>query len=128
MAETFIIQEERARIDDIIDEVGVGWTKLADGEDGQMWVVGGMRVIWSVAIEMDGRVWMHVSMSRLNQLPTYHDQKRVKGLFIGEDRWAYSVWSPSAQHVNLHSNVLHLWAPLTGEPPLPDFARGGASI
>lgn len=124
------IQQEWFRIEEVIDEVAFDrWHKLRDGEDGQAWeTTDGMRVIWSVAREQDGEVWMHVSISRFDRLPSYGDQVRVKNLFIGIERYAYSVWPPVEKHVNIHERCLHLWSRLTGDPPLPDFTRGGASI
>lgn len=110
------------------------WTMLADGVDGQMWTTRTeavsltLRVIWSVAEELDERIWLHVSVSRPDRLPSYLDLQRAKTLFVGDDRVAYSVWPRASHHVNIHERCLHLWAPLTGDDPLPDFTRGGASI
>lgn len=104
------------------------WTMFQDGDDGEAWTCGDVRVIWSVAKELDDRHWLHVSVSRSTRLPSYSDMTRVKDLFIGDDAIAYSVFAPDAQHVNIHQNCLHLWAPLDGDLPLPDFTRGGRSI
>ena len=34
----------------------------------------------------------------------------VKRDFVGEDRYAYSIWPPREQHVNIMPYCLHLWA------------------
>lgn len=91
----------------------------------------GLRVLMSVGRESDGRLWQHVSVSHPKRMPGWEDLQLVKGLFIGE-RYAYQVHPPKEAHYTLAgpgrmSRVLHLWAPLEGDPPLPDFlaARGG---
>ena len=84
----------------------------------------GMKVIVSVG-EYDGREWMHVSMSREDRLPSYNDMKHVKEIVIGNDRWAAQLFPPVENHVNIHPFCLHLWAPLTGSLPWPNFGEGG---
>lgn len=88
----------------------------------------GLRVIVTTADFPDGRDWMHISVSRADRLPNWDDLKLVKSTFAGNDRYAYQVFPPADQHVNIHDFCLHLWVPLTGEPPLPDFTRGGNTI
>ena len=118
--ERFVIGERLAQPD---------WLRLERSEDGEAWQTdAGLRVIWSIATEEDGRPWLHVSASRADRRPSYSDLARVKELFIGPERAAYSVWAPASEHVNIHPNCLHLWAPLSGGSPLPDFTRGGGSI
>lgn len=88
-----------------------------------------LRVIWSEAIEDDGRSWRHVSISaRSAPLPTWEELEWVRTRFIG-DRFAYQVHAPADEHVNL-SEVLHLWACMDGPTGrvLPDFTQGGRSI
>ncbi len=85
----------------------------------------GLRVIATVAIEKDDRRWLHVSCSRRARIPSYEDLAAVKELFVGRDRLALQVFPPAAEHVNYHPHTLHLWSPLTGERPTPDFRRGG---
>ncbi len=98
----------------------------------------GLRALVSAGIEEDGRRWLHVSVSRRGRTPSWEDLDAVKRLFIGDERYAYQVHPPRAEHYNGQltgalgdpgrvGNVLHLWAPLEGESPLPNFlrARGG---
>jgi hypothetical protein len=95
----------------------------------------GLRVLVSAGIEEDGRRWLHVSVSRPNRCPSWEDMDAVKRIFVGDHRVAYQVHPPRAEHYNAlpagggprWGTVLHLWAPLEGEPPLPSFlrARGG---
>jgi len=75
----------------------------------------------------DGKVWMHVSLSYPNRLPTYEDMVVVKREFIGDDRVAYQVFPDKEKHINHHPYCLHLWCCLEG-PILPDFSFGGLTI
>jgi hypothetical protein len=96
--------------------------------------VNGLRVLVSAGVEEDGRKWLHVSASRPNRCPSWEDMDEVKRVFVGDARTAYQVHPPRQEHYNYGSGrgprvgtVLHLWAPLEGDPPLPNFlrARGG---
>jgi len=114
-----------------------GWVRLeAPGPAFICQGLGGLRdvmVLFSVGVENDGRKWIHVSLSRPNRLPSWEDIQAVKDLFIGTERYAYQVLPPKLEHYSLPQGrprsgyVLHLWAPVSGEPPLPNFlkARGG---
>jgi len=93
----------------------------------------GVRVIINVSVEEDGRKWMHVSVSRASHCPSWEEMDAVKRIFIGDDRTAYQVHPPRAEHYSYTAPegtlgprvVLHLWAPLEGELPLPNFLRSG---
>lgn len=84
----------------------------------------GLRVIVSTSDFEDGREWMHISMSREARMPNYDDMKRAKAVFA-EDCYAIQVFPPPSQHINIHQFCLHLWVPLTGSHPLPDFGALG---
>lgn len=105
------------------------WRLVEKGEDGAayMCTTAPIAVIVSASTEADGRRWLHVSLSRPSRIPSWEDTKNVKEIFIG-DRYAYSVLPPRAKYVNINPHVLHLFAPLEGDPPLPDFTRGGNSL
>ncbi len=83
----------------------------------------GLRVIVSTG-EFDGREWMHISMSRADRIPSYEDMKRAKAVFA-EERFGYQVFPPPADNVNIHQFCLHIWVPLSGELPLPNFGKAG---
>jgi hypothetical protein len=97
----------------IDDAGGSCWQKLGDE----------LSVIVSESIERDGRVWLHVSMSRPTRLPTWSDMRRVKDAFIGKERKAIQVFPPDSEYVNQHPYCLHLFCCLDGDV-LPDFRRG----
>lgn len=93
----------------------------------------GVSVIFTASVEGDGRRWIHLSVSRPDRIPGWEDLSAVKRIFIGDERFAYQVIPPQREHYTLpdrpgrSGKVLHLWAPVDGEPPLPNFlaARGG---
>lgn len=103
-----------------------GWEVIKQWGDGfaVRQISGGLRVIVDCETKEDGREWLHVSASREKWNPTHEDMALVKRDFIGEDRYAYSVWAPSHNHVNIHPYCLHLWA-LMDSPDgkvLPEFS------
>lgn len=117
-----------------------GWVRLrAPGPAFDCRGIGGLsglRVLMSAGVEADGARWLHVSVSRQSRCPSWEDMDAVKRLFIGDERHAYQIHPPRAEHFAAPplpagprvGTVLHLWAPVDGAPRLPDFlrARGGA--
>ena len=87
----------------------------------------GLNVLMSVARQLDGKWWLHVSLNRRNQIPSYKDITEVKRLFIGDNKTAIQVFPPRAKHVNISPTTLHLWHCLDGDVT-PDFTQGTGSI
>lgn len=84
--------------------------------------------ILSCSIEADGRAWLHLSVSHRKRIPTHGEMRVVKELFLC-DREAYSVIPPRERYVNLHPNVLHLFALIDEKlAALPDFTAGTGSL
>lgn len=79
-----------------------------------------------VQVEPDG-FWLHISLSRRDRVPSYHDLKRVKALFVGTKRKAVMVFPSDDEHYNLHPYCLHLYAPLDADP-LPDFRHASGAL
>jgi len=101
------------------------WTVLETSDGGAAFRRGNLLAFISVAKYEDGQLWLHVSVSGLRgRFPEWEELKRVKHDFIGDDRWAYQVFPPIEQYVNDVANVLHLFAPVSRRPALPDFTRG----
>lgn len=71
---------------------------------------------------VDGELWGHLSVcgQKPPRLPTWEELRWCKDLFLGKDRKAIQVLPPEKEYVNIHPNVLHLYAPLERDP-LPDF-------
>ena len=91
---------------------------------------GGLRVLVDCEKKEDGRPWVHVSVSRQDRTPSHDDMTIVKRAFIGEDRYAYSVFPPGERYVNIHKHCLHLWALWEGEEGavLPEFSGYVAGV
>jgi hypothetical protein len=84
---------------------------------------GGLRVIVDCEYKRDEKAWVHVSVSRVDRIPSHEDMRRVKEAFIG-DRYAYAVFPPRENYVNIHTKCLHLWALAEGDSRvLPEFSE-----
>ena len=70
-----------------------------------------------------GDQWIHASISRKGRLPSYDDLKDLHRAIFGNG-YAYQVFAPSEEHVNIHDFALHLFGRLDGKPALPEFAIG----
>lgn len=83
----------------------------------------GLRVLVDCGLKDDDKFWLHVSFSRAKSMPTHEDSCFVKQAFIG-DRYAYAVFPPKSQYVNIHQFCLHLWALVDDSDgrALPEFS------
>lgn len=84
-------------------------------------------IIVTCADQDDGHDWIHASIAHHDRMPTYADLKDLHQAVFGGG-WAYQVFAPPSQHVNIHSYALHLWGRLDGTAVLPDFTRGSGSV
>lgn len=75
---------------------------------------GSVRVICS-----DGDGWDHVSVSRVDRIPSYEEMCMVKALFFGDEETVMQLPVRSDEHINHHPNCLHLRRPQTCEIPQP---------
>lgn len=106
----------------------VGWTQLQRSSDGASYNhSNGLVAIVTVANELDGKRWVHLSVSRAARLPSWDDLTSARDAFLGPEALAVQVLAPKSRHINIHAHCLHLWKCLDGDP-VPDFARGGRSI
>lgn len=109
-----------------------GWHVIIDGRDSEppgiaCVSIDDLRVIASVNLQKDNKTWLHVSMTRHAELPSYEDMVKVKRLFIGDHVTAYQVFPPADRHVNHHEYCLHLWHCVDG-PVTPDFRLADGMI
>jgi hypothetical protein len=74
-----------------------------------------------------GDDWVHASIAHLDRMPSYADLKLLH-YAVFEGGWAYQVFAPPSEHVNIHEYALHLFGRLDGKPVLPDFTDGTGSI
>lgn len=59
--------------------------------------------------------WIHASISYRDRLPTYEDLTRLHKA-VWPTGYAYQVFAPEEQHINIHAFALHLWAARTDPP------------
>jgi hypothetical protein len=71
-----------------------------------------------------GQEWLHASISWTKQMPSYEDLTRLHAA-VWPEGYAYQVFAPPSQHVNLHAYALHLWGLADGSPILPEFGKFG---
>jgi hypothetical protein len=71
--------------------------------------------------------WVHASVAHADRMPEYDDLKMLHRAVFG-DGWAYQVFAPPSEHINIHQFALHLFGRLDGRPVLPDFTDGTGSI
>lgn len=69
--------------------------------------------------------WLHASISAVDRMPTYDELQMMHRAVWGETGWAYQVFAPVADHVNIHPYVLHLWGRMDGRAELPNFGLHG---
>lgn len=113
-----------------------GWVRregeavpVADDGAGYYNAAADISVVESVAREVDGRLWHHVSVARGDRMPSWDDLAMVKRVWMGHDTYAIQVVPPTSRHVNIHPYCLHLWScDELGTAILPDFTRGGRTI
>lgn len=106
------------------------WTCDTPGMDGLgRWVhkARGLGLVHSVARELDGQVWEHISVSRRDgDLPTWEQMRDVFHEVAGPDALGIIVVPPKSEHVDI-AEVAHVWHCLTRRP-IPDFTRGLKTI
>jgi hypothetical protein len=73
--------------------------------------------------EFDGATWIHASIAG-QEMPTYEDLVQLHAAVFG-DGYAYQVFVPPSQHVNIHEHALHLWGRADGRPVTPEFGVWG---
>lgn len=80
-------------------------------------------VIVSVG-RFEGVEFVHASIARSDRMPDYLDLTTLHRAAFG-DGWAFQVFAPPSEHVNIHERALHLWGRLDGYPIHPNFAPHG---
>lgn len=101
------------------------WRILRKDEDGAAYKSRtGLVVIISCCVERDGKNWVHLSVSKRKQYPSWDEFSQVKDLFLGSESLAIQVLPPRSEWVNDHNYCLHLYQCLD-ERPTPDFRKLG---
>ncbi len=73
-----------------------------------------------------GIEWIHASVALADSMPTYADLATLHRAVFGRRRWAYQLFAPQTDHVNIHEHALHLWGRADGLPSLPNFGARGS--
>lgn len=85
-----------------------------------------LRVLASVARERDGKLWLHLSLSRRDrQMPRWDDIQLMRTIFAPKDAHGYMCFPPESEYVHspgpgISVEVLHIFYALNHRP-LPDF-------
>lgn len=90
-----------------------GWTMMRRDRSGSVIVTCGTH---------DGIEVVHASIAYVDHTPTYDDLKLLWSAVFG-DAYAYMVFPPAEQHVNIHEFALHLWGRADGRPMLPELSQ-----
>jgi hypothetical protein len=87
----------------------------------------GIAAVLVSCAEWEGAEWLHASIATKpsDHLPAYEDLVGLHEAVWRGSGYAYQVFAPSAEHVNIHPNALHLWGRLDGTNVLPDFGKLG---
>lgn len=85
----------------------------------------GSASVIATAAEFDDITFVHASIADSVVLPSYADLVVLHKAVFG-DGYAYQVFAPALQHVNIHPNALHLWGRADGLACLPEFGFAGS--
>jgi hypothetical protein len=105
-----------------------GWELTGKWGDGYaLREPGGLRLLIDASCKSDGKLWLHVSVSRKKYPPSWDDLKRVKKEFIGDNHVAVIVFPEASDFVNIHPYCHHLWHCIEAET-VPNFTGEIAGI
>lgn len=62
---------------------------------------------------------VHAAFGQRTYTPTWDAMQRVKRLLWTPDEWAIQYHPATADYIDVHQNVLHLWRPQNAEIPTP---------
>jgi len=98
-----------------------GWV-LGESHPNAAWFLSrqGLRVLVEVE-EQDASLWLHMSVSRKDRMPSYQDIVDAKEFFLGPERRAIQVFPKRSEHFSFHPFCLHLYSPLERDPFPADF-------
>ena len=87
----------------------------------------GLAFVHSIAEELDGEIWEHISVSRSDGvMPSWETTRDVFREVAGDQAIGLIVIPAKDKHVDI-AEVSHVWHCLTKDP-VPDFTRGSQSI
>lgn len=113
----------------LADHLPAGWVVQPFGPDGAKGTRANSAsvIVTRADLEGNGVDWTHASIAGAERLPSYGDLVELHRWVFG-DGWAYQVFAPPADHVNIHPHALHLWGRSDGARALPNFGGITGSI
>ncbi|MDK1020197.1 MAG: hypothetical protein QGD90_00985 [Candidatus Hydrogenedentes bacterium] len=115
------------------------WELVEERGDGAKFAWDGVcraQAIVSASRELDGRLWVHLSVSSIRVsafsgspkvvLPDWYRLTSARDDFLGPEAKCVLVFAPKSEHVNIEE-VHHPWHCPEGDG-LPDFTRGSGSL
>lgn len=97
------------------------------GEAGILVRISNLHRVGSIVVtqsDWDGVEWLHASIA-YSTTPTYDDLALLHRAVFGRKRYAYQVFAPESDHIDIHENALHLWGRADGAIITPDFGMWG---
>lgn len=70
-----------------------------------------LTVIVSKAYMDNGDEWKHITLTRIDRLPSWVEIMRVKRDFIGPQKEAFHIF-PKESEYNVQFFALHIWSPI----------------
>ena len=107
-----------------------GWELMESWPNARSYQGPGMQVLSEVELQREEGIgiaalfetlWLHVSVSRRDRIPSYEELNEVRRIFVGAGLKAIQVFPALKEVVNHHPFCLHLFASLEERDPLPDF-------
>lgn len=104
------------RVDQAVAE---HYGSLGDGDCGAFEVPSAVDLKPMFVIASVSDNWDHISVSRQNRAPNQLELDQVFRLFFAPGETAVQFFVPTADHINVHNNCLHLWRPRLAPMPRP---------
>jgi len=79
----------------------------------------GYAVLVSIDPLDDKKLWLHLSVSRPDRLPSWDDLRETKNTLLGKEKVAIQLLPKESEYINAHPFTLHLWHCLEGPTASP---------
>lgn len=102
----------------------VEWPPGSGRKAGTVWahrLVPNLNVFRSVAKMKNGSSWIHLSVSRLDKMPTLLEVFKAKEDFIDDFKRVVIGLSDSGKNSLVNEHCVHLWSPIVEDEQALDF-------
>lgn len=96
------------------------WTVTDQAANGFFAVRGSQFKLMVTGDVLEGRYWIHLSVSHRDRLPSWVELVAIRDLILGDEMECIQIAPPRSKYVNFHNTCLHLWCCPDGIG-LPDF-------